>query len=608
MAKKVEVLYSVVDQATSQMKGIEKEFNGMQSTVGNFVKAVGGIAAGGYITSRVIGGLKDMTSEALAFGDQMTNVSNRMGIAVEDAQMLNFVSGQTGTTLEALSKPMKDLAVNSYAAANGNEKAAKKFSELGVSVRDSYGNLKSVGTLFNETVTALSRVENTTERTAKAADMFGKSASSVLQIAAEGPDKLAGLTKSFEDMGGALSREDISRLDDAGDSMKRMQDSMALLGAEMTATFSPAITAAANALAGFFATFRSPSEQGKVKEAEEIITKLQAQLTRFEGQLEKSKQGGFWNRLIAGGQDYNQGLIDQVKKEMTEWNRILEERKKVLSDSQGVVNPPADDDPDSESAEKKEAAMLRAIDKASKIREDAEFADAQARFDAQEKEKKDKVDFNNWEVQQQNKADAILLRMSDEFTRRKKENAEQEQQIESAKYNFQKDISLSSIEVMGQATQAMARNATERKEAALLEIIAYGAVSSALAWKEAFAQSDTGGFYGKLAAAIVGTAAAVVNTAVAIGNLNANAQGTNNFEGGPTRINENGPEIVQLPSGTVIHNSTKSADMDRRAGGESMQPLIVNFHHQQDVVETFRTKIRSGQARGFLQDLRGAMV
>ena len=70
-----------------------------------------------------------------------------------------------------------------------------------------------------------------------------------------------------------------------------------------------------------------------------------------------------------------------------------------------------------------------------------------------------------------------------------------------------------------------------------------------------------------------------------------NARGTNAWSGGPTVVGEEGPEIVNLPTGTKIHSATKSRSM---SGGES--GVVVNIDAR-GAVEGVAEQIRKEMGR-----------
>ena len=68
-----------------------------------------------------------------------------------------------------------------------------------------------------------------------------------------------------------------------------------------------------------------------------------------------------------------------------------------------------------------------------------------------------------------------------------------------------------------------------------------------------------------------------------------NARGTNAWSGGPTVVGEEGPEIVNLPSGTKIHSATQSRSMT--GGGSGTVVNIDARGAQEGVAEQIRKEM-----------------
>lgn len=182
--------------------------------------------------------------------------------------------------------------------------------------------------------------------------------------------------------------------------------------------------------------------------------------------------------------------------------------------------------------------------------------------------------------------------------------AQQQAEIEQIKNDVIYSGSMDIVRSMGAVTQAMAKNSKQRKAAALIETAAYGGVSSALAWKEAFAQKDTGGFYGKLAAAIIGTGAAVANMVVAIANINKYARG-GYAKAGYAIVGEEGPELVRFGGGANVMTAgaTRQILNDNR---RSEATFVFNDSNGREI-DRLRVQIRNGSADSLVSELRSRM-
>lgn len=135
-------------------------------------------------------------------GDRVDKLSQKMNLSRKEFQEWDYITKQSGTSMEALSMGMKTLAVQ--AEADG-----KAFEKLGVSVKDANGNIKDQGTLFNETLAALFQYENATERLAVASKLFGRGAQELAPILNSGAKSIEELRQRAHELGLVLSDEAI---------------------------------------------------------------------------------------------------------------------------------------------------------------------------------------------------------------------------------------------------------------------------------------------------------------------------------------------------------------------------------------------------------------
>ena len=153
-------------------------------------------------------------SAAASAGDRVDKLSQKMNLSRQEFQEWDYITKQSGTSMESLSMGMKTLAVQ--AEADG-----QAFEKLGISVRDANGNIKDQGTLFNETLSALFKYENATERLAVASKLFGRGAQELAPILNSGAKSIDELRKRAHELGLVMSDEAVDasvefrdRLDD----------------------------------------------------------------------------------------------------------------------------------------------------------------------------------------------------------------------------------------------------------------------------------------------------------------------------------------------------------------------------------------------------------
>lgn len=187
-------------------------------------------------------------------GDRVDKLSQKMNLSRKEFQEWDYITKQSGTSMEALSMGMKTLAVQ--AEADG-----KAFEKLGINVRDANGNIKDQGTLFNQTLSALFKYENTTERLAVASKLFGRGAQELAPILNSGAKSIEELRNRAHELGLVLN-------DEAVDASVRFSDTLDDLISSVRTAFFGAIQRVLPKLEEVVKSFiEATKEGGKLRDA-----------------------------------------------------------------------------------------------------------------------------------------------------------------------------------------------------------------------------------------------------------------------------------------------------------------------------------------------------
>jgi len=126
--------------------------------------------------------IKGLTDGVGEYGDAVDKGAQKMQVSTDTYQEWSFVLERNGSNIETLQRGMKTL----NSAIEGN---SSSFSKLGVSTTNADGSLRSTEDILNDTMFALSGVNDEHERYALAVDLFGKkTASELLPTLNEGKD------------------------------------------------------------------------------------------------------------------------------------------------------------------------------------------------------------------------------------------------------------------------------------------------------------------------------------------------------------------------------------------------------------------------------------
>ena len=200
------------------------------------------------------------------FGDHIDKMSQKMGISTDAYQEWDFICQHSGTSMDAMKTNMTKL---STAAANGSE----AFQALGISAEEAQSMSREE--LWNKTITALTGVEDETERARIAQELFGKGATEMGALLNMSAEEIEAMKQQAHDLGIVMSEEDVKAAAAFQDSLQNMQQSFAGLKNKMIAEFLPGIT---TIMDGLTEIFSGDSEGGvaKIKEGvASISTKIQ---------------------------------------------------------------------------------------------------------------------------------------------------------------------------------------------------------------------------------------------------------------------------------------------------------------------------------------------
>ena len=156
------------------------EVGNKATALGNKMKGISTAAAG---VAAAIGALAVKSGQ---WADELNTTSKQYGVSTKKLQLYSGAAELVDVSTESLSKGMVKLGKNISAADSGTAASSEAFKKLGVSIKDSQGNLKSQDKMLEEVLPALSKVKNQTERNAIANQLFGKSYSRLNPLIEDG--------------------------------------------------------------------------------------------------------------------------------------------------------------------------------------------------------------------------------------------------------------------------------------------------------------------------------------------------------------------------------------------------------------------------------------
>lgn len=100
--------------------------------VGGWSKDIGGKLQGAFGFAAVVGTVTELGRRTIAYGDNVGDLSDQLGIATEDVQRLTIAGGRNGLEFETIAKALSHIGQARQKALSGDNKEQQLFARYGV--------------------------------------------------------------------------------------------------------------------------------------------------------------------------------------------------------------------------------------------------------------------------------------------------------------------------------------------------------------------------------------------------------------------------------------------------------------------------------------------
>lgn len=213
------------EKANKSISETDKKAEGLGS---KFLKGVGTAAKWGaaVVGAAAAGGaaLFGMANKAAGTTDRIDKLSQKIGISRQGFQEWEFILSQSGMDIEKMQTGLKTLNTRMAEAEKGTGAGAEAFKRLKISALDSKGALKSQEQMFEETVIALQKMEDGTEKSRLATQLFGKAGLELMPLLNGAAGSVEELKAKAHELGLVISDEAVDagvKFTDTIDQLKR---------------------------------------------------------------------------------------------------------------------------------------------------------------------------------------------------------------------------------------------------------------------------------------------------------------------------------------------------------------------------------------------------
>ena len=234
------------EQALDSLKSQQKEFGSVAAqaiaAAGREVQAFGdkiqdvgkklqpiSAASGGFAAGMIGLGYNSITA-----ADDLNTLSKQTGISTDSLQKMKYASDLVDVSVEDITGAFAKMK-------KGMSGSPDAFNDLGVSVTNADGSMRDAEDVFNDTLKALSNIENETERDQKAYAVFGKSADQLAGIVDDGGEALRQYGDKAEELGLIMSGDTLNSLNEINDKVDESKAQIGAAAGELGATIAEGI-------------------------------------------------------------------------------------------------------------------------------------------------------------------------------------------------------------------------------------------------------------------------------------------------------------------------------------------------------------------------------
>lgn len=297
-------------EAAKSTEKFQQEFTGMATKA----SALGNIIANGVTAAA--SGLRTLAESVLENASNITDLSQKTGLAMATIQQFQHVAEQTGTSVDAFTNAAFKLGTN---LAGGGKSVQAAVEALGLSFAEI--RKLSPDEQFNKIAQALSEMESPQERNRIALELFGRGAREIMPAIAEGYRDMANAARIASD-------EQIQSLDAAGDAWAKFKQDTITTATEVAG--SAVLVGKAVKEAGLLDTLREIATSGVyafsvldarsqafAATAKSVSTENKNVTASFDAQLEKLKANEDATKKAAAAADKYRESVRSLRDQLS---------------------------------------------------------------------------------------------------------------------------------------------------------------------------------------------------------------------------------------------------------------------------------------------------
>lgn len=219
-------MVSALKSVNTMAKSTRKYLGDVASSAGHLSGKIGlpFAAISGILGGFSLVAVKNAVVGFTEMGEAVQKGALKAGMSVQQYQRMKYVAEQAGVGVEAMEGSLGKLNRQvGEAVAGKNQSLSSLMKHLGITMRDSNGQIRTGVDLLPQLADAFKRNESPAVRARMGMAMFGKSYAEMLPLLADGSDEIAKSLKRFDQIKGVLGPEEIGAAKQLGDEFKNLE-------------------------------------------------------------------------------------------------------------------------------------------------------------------------------------------------------------------------------------------------------------------------------------------------------------------------------------------------------------------------------------------------
>jgi hypothetical protein len=185
-----------------------------------------GLMAAGAAAVAIGTTVATLTQQAADYTDKLGKMAQQIGMTTEQLSSYSLAASLSDISTEEFGKSVSLLSRKMVDAASGNEEATKSFAQLGISVKNANGSLKTSDQVLEEIADKFAGAKDSATKTALAMDLMGRSGASMIPLLNGGAKEIQNIRTEAQRMGLVFSQDAFKAAEQFNDAQTRIGQSL----------------------------------------------------------------------------------------------------------------------------------------------------------------------------------------------------------------------------------------------------------------------------------------------------------------------------------------------------------------------------------------------